>query len=315
MANDMNQSEVEIQCIFFVPVAVADIERVAWTIASIRKFCKNYKIYLLLDGPRIFDLNEIILGADVVLKENLTPTKKHWGKIWHMQCQAMVDACISEKTSEDAIFVKIDADALLVRPGFIDRARDIFKTRPNAGQLGQCHTNVLGGRLGNPGWANFFKTIIGWRGFIRLIKTSLKEERKFIDAFRAFKTLRKIITCARNNGYVDGEFAIGGCYILRKSFVQKLYESKLINSSPFLWLPEAGEDGVMTPHVYALGYSAIDDCADGGIFAVEGKEFRIDPFTLKKRGHYVIHPVKYGYHQNGQSFTESALTEKLISDQ
>jgi hypothetical protein len=68
----------------------------------------------------------------------------------------------------------------------------------------------------------------------------------------------------------------------------------------------------MTPHVYAAGYAAIDDISDGGIFAIEGKGIRVDPFVLKERGHYVIHPTKYGHHAHGRDLDERSLVSELI---
>ena len=44
-----------------------------------------------------------------------------------------------------------------------------------------------------------------------------------------------------------------------------------------------------------MGFSAMDDTADDGLYGIEGKEFRLDPMVLKQRGHYFIHPLKYGF--------------------
>jgi hypothetical protein len=51
--------------------------------------------------------------------------------------------------------------------------------------------------------------------------------------------------------------------------------------------------------------------SDGGIFGVEGKNLRIDPFVLKERGHYIIHPLKYGYHSGSVEISEFDLYRKL----
>jgi hypothetical protein len=58
----------------------------------------------------------------------------------------------------------------------------------------------------------------------------------------------------------------------------------------------------------------MDDGADGGIFAVEGKHFRVSPFVLRDRGQYVLHPLKYGYSGEAGSFSEAELVETLLSD-
>jgi hypothetical protein len=69
----------------------------------------------------------------------------------------------------------------------------------------------------------------------------------------------------------------------------------------------------MTPYVYATGFAAMDDTADDGIFAIEGKAFRLDPFTLKARGHYILHPVKYGHTAHGHMLDEAGLVSALLA--
>lgn len=300
-----------IEAVFFIPLAKGDISRVANTVTSIRLFSKSARIYLLLDGPSRADLNPNLLGPDVVVVENAEPTQRHWGKIWSMQCRAMVSALAASDVSEQAIFVKIDADAILIRPGLGERAQRIFASRPAAGQLGQCFSNILGGRLGNAGWGNFYRKMMGWRGLLRFVRQGAAR-RNLAGALGSYRRFRHLVTLATANGYTPGEFAIGGSYILRRAVVEHLAQPGLLADSPFLWLPDTGEDGVMTPYVYAAGYSLMDDSSDGGIFAIEGKAFRIDPSVLKARGHYIVHPTKYGHKQGGVHMDEDQLVKSLF---
>lgn len=299
-----------IEAVFFIPLAKVDISRVANTVTSIRRFSKNARIYLLLDGPLREALNPNLLGPDVLVVENAEPTQRHWGKIWTMQCRAMVDALGAPDVSEQAIFVKIDADAILIRPGLVERAQRIFASRPSAGQLGQCFSNILGGRLANAGWANFYLKMMGWRGLLRFLRQGAIR-RDLLGALGSYRRFRELMTLAISHGYTAGEFAIGGAYILRRAVVERLARPGVLDESPFLWLPDTGEDGVMTPYVYAAGYSLMDDGSDNGIFAVEGKEIRIDPSLLKARGHYIIHPTKYGHKQGDVHMDEDQLVKSL----
>jgi hypothetical protein len=300
-----------IESVFFIPLANGDLSRVANTVKSIRAHCMNYRIYLLLDGPDASSLDPLLLGPDLVVRQNRVPTRRHWGKIWAMQCQAMVSALDIPELSDRAIFVKIDADAIVVREGLVERAQQIFDTRPAAGQLGQSFSNILGGRLKNPGWANFFQKMMGWRGVLRFVRHG-GEQGGMAHALQAFRRFRRLITQASANGYALGEFAIGGSYIVRRSVVEYMARPEVLNESPFLWLPDTGEDGVMTPYVYAAGYSLMDDGSDGGIFGVEGKQIRMNPQLLRQRGHYIIHPTKYGYDDGETKLNEDQLVQSLL---
>lgn len=301
-----------IQALFFIPVGPKDTQRAAATVRSIRQFCADYKIFLLLDGPRAESLPPEINGADVSIQENPHPSLGHWGKIWQMQCLAMVRALADSDVAAQAIFVKIDADALVVRAGLVERAQALFRSRPRAGQIGQCFCNILGARLPNRGWANFYQKMYGWRGLYRFTQSSLRQGAGLTRGRQTYQRFRALLDQAHGHGYVDGEFAIGGSYLLRREVVAALATPGLLEDTPFLHLASTGEDGVMTVYVYASGYAAMDDIADGGIFAVEGKAFRIDPLVLKERGHYILHPTKYG-HELGEGFiSEEQLVELLL---
>jgi hypothetical protein len=302
----------EISAAYFIPVARGDLNRVLRTVQSIRKHCRHYKLYLLLDGIHATELPPGLPGDDLVVKERHPSTGKHWGEIWRMQCRAMVEALSEPELSKTAVFVKMDADAIVIRSGLAQRAQGIFASRPRAGQLGQCFTNVLGDRLQNPGWASYYRNMLGWRGLARFARATNFRLSALPSAFRVHQDFRSILLRAHANGYVFGEFAIGGCYVLRREVVEYLATPNLLERSPFRLLPDTGEDGVMTPYVYAAGYAAMDDVSDGGLFAIEGKELRVDPFTLKARGHYVIHPVKFGHHAHGHHLTEEDLVSALI---
>jgi hypothetical protein len=298
--------------LFFVPIGPNDVQRACWAVRSIRKYSQNYKIYLLLDGPPTSSLSAELSGADIEIASNIPPSNGNWGKIWLMQCSAMVKALHSDEVSSDAIFVKFDADALLVRSGLTERARAIFASRSSAGQIGQCFSNVNGGRLSNSGWANFMGKMLGWRGLARFAKGARLNGEGQLAGLEAFRLYRTLLQRAIANGYTLGEFAIGGCYILRREVVSGLETSGFLHRSPFRLLPMTGEDGIMTPHVYAVGYAVVDDVSDGGLFAIEGKHFRADPLLLKSRGHYVLHPLKYGYLANGRVMEEAELITRLM---
>jgi hypothetical protein len=299
--------------VFVVPLGPSDVLRVAYAVRSIRQHATDYRIVLVLDGVDPASLPGEVRAEDVVVRVNEQPSRGHWGQIWLGQCRAMVATLQWQDLAPDAVFVKFDADALLVRPGIGERARALFASRTEVGQLGQCFNNVRGAALPNPGWARFYRLICGWRGLVRLPLAAVRQGRSPMAGLSAWLRLRGLVQQAQAEGYRLGEFAIGGCYILRREVVNRLGAGALLDATPFDLLPTTGEDGVMTLYVYTTGFSAMDDGADGGIFAVEGKQFRVSPFVLRDRGHYVLHPLKYGYSDGGISHSESELVEALLS--
>lgn len=302
-----------IEAVFVIPVGPKDGVRVAWTVESIRRNCTNYRIHLLMDDIKPEALNPRLSGDDLRFSIQDPPTKGHGGKIWVNLCRAFSHAVAEPDISPGAIFIKIDCDAILIRSGFIERAQMLFATRPKTGQLGQCYTNILGGRFHNRGWRNYFDKLMGWRGFLRFTLASLKAGEGIGAGFTAHRKYCDVLNAALKNGYPLGDFALGGCYIMRREVIEGFRIHEFAKESPFRFLPPFVEDVFMTPHVYATGYAALDDVADGGLFAIDGKEFRMDPFTLKARGHYVIHPTKYGYKSAEHNLSESELVAALTA--
>jgi hypothetical protein len=121
-----------------------------------------------------------------------------------------------------------------------------------------------------------------------------------------------LLRLARDNGWRDGEFAIGGCYVLSRAAVEAMARDGWLTDSPFQYFPKVGEDVIMTPHVYASGFRAKDDVDPGGIFAICGVECWVHPEQLKSRGHYIIHPTKYGVTRFSERLTEKQLIDRLF---
>lgn len=300
-----------IEALFFLPVAAKDVNRAAYAVRSIRKFCERYRIYLLLDGCEASSLPHELHDHDVRIFSASEPSKGHWGKIWILYIRAMVEASWEDDVSASAIFVKFDTDALIIREGFTERAHRIFSTRPAAGQLGQIFSNVRGGRLANAGWSNYFDKMMGWRGLRQFIRSALKEGKSLQTGFQAYWYFKALVKGAVENGYVLGEFCIGGCFILRRELIAGMMERVLLDKSPFGILT-IGDDVIMTLYVYWLGFAAMDDTSDGGLFGIEAQPFRVDPFILRERGHYVLHALKYGHHRDGHNLSEEELISALM---
>jgi hypothetical protein len=301
-----------IKCCFFIPLGPSDFPRILWAIESIKRYSDEFLIYVLADRP--FDTNiatEIsATGAEIIWTNEVS--KGHWGKIWLMQVAAMGSALRRQDLSDDCIFVKMDADALLVRNGMHRRARELFRFYPAAGIIGQCNFNISGHAQVNQGWANFFKKTQGIRGLARFSKVLASEGRSPLSCFGLWLRYRRIFSEAVRNGYRLGEFPNGGTYVIRPAAIKKVMDDGWLPDSPFRYTATIGDELIMTVQIYATGYRTLDDVGENGIFAICGKEPWIHPLDLMKRGHFVIHSTKYGVTRFQPTLTEEQLVRVLL---
>ena len=204
-------------------------------------------MYLILDGvtPDKLALPSP-MNFDVRIVVNPRPTGGHWGKVLQMQITTMRDALNEADVSADALLYRIDSDGVVVRPGLTNRAHDLFATRPKLGQIGQCFTNIVGGRMSNFGWENFFRISYGWRGLVHFLTRKVPNTTYSITArIEAWRNHRVILDHARDSGYMWGEFGLGP-YILRGSVINTLDRMGWVDTNPFLFLPKLGDDVAMT---------------------------------------------------------------------
>ena len=100
---------------------------------------------------------------------------------------------------------------------------------------------------------------------------------------------------------------------MRYDTVKKMQDQGWLADSPFRWFPKVQDDVLITPHIYAVGYKAYDDVLNNGIFAICGKEPWVHPIDLCQRGHYIVHPVKYGVTMFKPYMKESELAHFLLN--
>jgi hypothetical protein len=302
-----------IETLFFLPVAAKDAVRAGYAVRSIRKYCAHYRIYLLLDGLAPSALAADLIAPDVVLRQASPPSGGNWGRIWHFQVRTMAEANRENDLSPDAVFIRMDSDALVIREGFTRRAQRIFSTRPKAGQIGQTFSNIRGARFPNAGWVNYLEKMQGWRGIRQFVGAALKAREGALSGFRAWRQFCAIIREAKDQGYVTGDICLGCFNVIRRDVVRAMAE-RLTAPTPFRFLPILGDDISMTLHIYWLGYAPVDDTSDDGLCGIEVGKFRIDPFVLKARGHYAVHPLKYGYSDANRTLSEAELVDALLAD-
>jgi len=301
-----------IEAVFLLPVCKKDAERVVWTIKSIRKNCSNYYIYVIVDCPPEDFPATAASGQNTELVYPRKLSKGDWGQVWDNRAEVMVRALERNDLSPECIFVKMDADAMVVRSGLVERAQTIFRHYPCCGQLGQCYFNISGYPLENKGYANYFRKRTALFGLIKAFVILCSQKFNLKEALRLTLRLKYLFVSASDNGYKPGVFAIGGAYILRYDAVRKMHEAGWLTDSPLSKVLRGVDDFTTTPHIYAVGYKACDDVGVGGIFAIV-KELWIHPIELCQRGHYIIHPVKYGVTLQKPYMSESELADFFLN--
>lgn len=301
---------------FFIPLCASDVCRVKWTIRSIKKHCSDYRIFVIPDG---FDISKEDLDPEEDCLEVLparTASKGDWGKIWQNMNDGMLHAMHRSDLSDDCIFVRMDADAMIVRDGLAERAQRLFSENPKCGQLGQCYHNIAWHEFGNAGWRNYFHNRITPTGLLKALLLFCQATRSPILAVRYTLRLRKLLLAAFLNGYPAGKFCQGGAYILRRETVSRMAEEGWLIDSPMRLLPakpRLADDLRMAPHIYSVGYEMCDDVREGGIFAICAEEPYIHPIELCQRGHYIIHSTKYGTMLYPPYMSEEELAHYLLS--
>lgn len=297
--------------IFILPVCEADLVRVNYTVESIKRHCDNYTIIIVADG--IKEHSSLPTGANIKIYASPNPTFGHWGKIWLNQMNAMAEILSNENVNDQTLYVKIDADAVVVKPGFYERLISLIETRPNTGVIGQVSYGSTGNYLSNKGHKNYFTKSLGWRGLRNFVfndfSPSLEENLKRIKAWLNFKKFIKA------NKFPE-RFPIGGCYVLTHDAVSFYADNQETIESIFRYTPSLGED-VITGLIFGSQYNLLDDTMNNGSFAVGGMYdktnecFRANPLTIAARGHHIIHPTKFGYFDDKIKLNELELVTKL----
>ena len=167
--------------------------------------------------------------------------------------------------------------------------------------------------LTNAGWARYFQRRMSLVGHAKAFGLFLRHSKRPYQSLKYALRLRNLLLEATRNGYRPGTFAIGGAYILRRQTVLDIQKRGWLDDSPFFLWPYPGEDVMLTPHIYAIGYTAMDDVEEDGLFAICGKESWIHPLELARKGYYFIHPTKYGVTKFLPKMSEIDLVQALLS--
>lgn len=175
------------------------------------------------------------------------------------------------------IILRLDVDALLIGPGLADRAIEEFAKEPQVGLIGSYRISSDGG-LRDWSWAaRRIRIETGPRGLIHPA---------------CWKLLRELVSLAKANGYVVGEFPLGGGYIHNLKAADDLCARGWFEL-PSLASSKLGEDMIMALVTVAAGYRIADFGRPEHPLAMKWRGLPAHPDDLLASEKLLTHSVRY----------------------
>jgi hypothetical protein len=194
------------------------------------------------------------------------------------------------KVTPDFI-LKADTDTLIIGP-FSSRVQNRFAASPNVGMLGSFMTypdrarDFYTEREIAPAMEKLLRQFTVWRQTYRRIP------RLQVGCFGRYRRIRRILQQALLNGYVLGEYCIGGGYAVSGASVDAIVAEGFLDD-PLLWLhTPCSEDVVVSLYVRAVRKKLADFNGEGEPFGVKNPGLPFAPELLLDRGYAIIHSVK-----------------------
>ena len=171
------------------------------------------------------------------------------------------------------VLLRLDTDALVLRPGMVEEAVTRFDADPSVGLLGAVAVGPDGGARSFAPAAAILRPEagLGLRGLRGLRHPALR------------RRLR--------SGPVDGSHPLGGAYLLSAACCRSLASSGWL-SAPELAYSRAGDDHLMGLAVQACGFSLGEFSRPGDPLAVQWVGLPAAPAALWASGACVTHSVK-----------------------
>lgn len=247
------------------------------TLASAVHYCDSSRVILVVDDthmlidsmPRVHELS-----ADIAVIPAPPRSSGSLGGLWVKLAAGY--RWILERY-QPRILLRLDADALLIGHGLEDKAEQAFKDTPNAGLLGACRVGP-DGRRRDPSWAaRRLRAETGIRGRLHP---------------RCRSSLKYFLQLAYQNGYRDGESALGGAYIHSYQAALDIYERGWF-SQPWLAHSKLGEDHIMSLLTVAAGYELAEFSRPTDPMALKHRGLPMHPSDLISAEKLVTHSVRF----------------------
>jgi glycosyltransferase involved in cell wall biosynthesis len=276
----------KVDAVIVIPFADGELPMVLDTLQSIDRFVGEPHHVIAVDDCSRDRLDERLRGmrGDITVLRN---ERKHGGRSGLYV--TMANAC---KHALDRfsfrVFMKMDADALMVGPGLMTQAIRCFEDHPQAGILGSYRVRADGER----------RSWLKW-------KLGFWYETNPLRALWGRKPLwRDPIRLARRRAYDVGENVLGGAYLIRRECLEAMRRNNLLDYEYEAILSESrmGEDVIFSLMVKAAGYDLHDFGSPEHSMALALTHVPLPKEEILRQGKTVIHSVKRG--KDGESQEE-----------
>lgn len=252
------------------------------TLASVVHYTDSSRVIVVVDDTRtltnsVKSIRE--LSSDIVLMPAPPRASGGMGGLWVKLAAGY--RWVLERY-EPRVLLRLDADALVIGYGIEECAEQVFERYPGVGLLGACRIGPDGG-MRNFSWAaRRVRAEAGFRGRLHP---------------RCRSNLRYFLELARQNGYTDGENALGGAYIHSYQAAMALYERGWFRQ-PWLAKSRLGEDHIMSLLTVAAGYQLGEFSRPTDPMALKQQGLPMHPAELLKERKLVTHSVRFWSHLN-----------------
>lgn len=259
-----------------LPVGPREPEGAIDTLASALYYLDRSRIIVVIDdtgGQTDFAKRAREMSQDIVVLPAASLSHGTLGGLWVKQAAGY--QWLLERYEPDMV-LRLDDDALIIGPGIEDLAAQEFDKDEKVGLLGSYRVRADGEPRD---WS--------WPARQLRIETGLRGLRYPSRRRR----LRELTALARRSGYIDGEHALGACYIHRFRAVDDMYAKGWFLEKYFA-TSRLGDDHLMGLITLAAGYRIADFGRPEDPIALTWKGLPSHPDELIARQKLVTHSVK-----------------------
>jgi hypothetical protein len=259
-----------------LPVGPRDAEGALDTLASALAYLDESRIIVVVDdtgGRGDFAQRAREMSQDVAVFPASALAHGTLGELWVKQAAAY--QWLLERYEPDLV-MRLDSDALILGAGIEELAAREFAKDEKVGLLGSYRIRADGEPRDWSWPARRLRIEAGPRG----LRDPARRGR-----------LRELIALARQHGYVDGEHALGACYIHTFAAVAEIYAKGWFRETYFA-TSRLGDDHLMGLLTVAAGYRLADFGRPEDPIALTWKGLPSHPDELLARKKLVTHSVK-----------------------